>query len=217
VRYLGRRGIWANDCSSASHDYSSNFAGTYDGRRFTAPWCVYTKVRSEDCRSFLAAPSQIIAYHFIIEGSLFVSVEGAPALQAHEGKIVLLPRNDAHTLASGPGLEPKNARDLIQPAADGGLARVPYGGGGAPVHLACGFLASDQLYNPLIDALPKILKIDVCLGTLRNWVEASVRLAANELIERSPPQAWCRDFANCSLSRRCVTIRPRSKIRNVDG
>jgi AraC-like DNA-binding protein len=157
--------------------------GIFLDARFTAPWCVYTKVRSEDCRSFLAAPSQIIAYHFIIEGSLFVSVEGAPALQAHGGEIVLLPRNDAHTLASGPGLEPKNARDLIQPAADGGLARVSYGGGGAPVHLACGFLASDQLYNPLIDALPKILKIDVRQGTSRNWVEASVRLAANELIE----------------------------------
>jgi hypothetical protein len=143
--------------------------GIFLDARFTAPWCVYTKVRSEDCSPFLVAPSQIIAYHFIIEGGLFVSVEGAPALQAHGGEIVLLPRNDAHTLASGPGLEPKNARDLIQPAADGGLARVSYGGGGAPVHLACGFLASDQLYNPLIDGKRKPIPARIWRSRESRW------------------------------------------------
>ena len=157
--------------------------GIFLDTRFTAPWCVYTRVRGEDCKPFLAAPTQIIAYHFIIDGTLLVSVEGAPAIEAHRGEIVLLPRNDAHTLASGPGLEPKSARDLIQPAVGGGLARISHGGGGDAVHLVCGFLASDQPYNPLIAGLPRILKVDVLEGAARDWVEASVRFAANELIE----------------------------------
>jgi AraC-like DNA-binding protein len=155
------------------------FLDTY----FTAPWSVYTRVSGEDCKPFLAAPTQIIAYHFIIEGTLLVSVEGAPAIHAHGGEIVLLPRNDAHTLSSGPGLEPKSARDLIQPAVGGGLARISHGGGGDAVHLVCGFLATDHLYNPLIAGLPRMLKVDVRQGTSRDWVEASVRFAANELIE----------------------------------
>jgi AraC-like DNA-binding protein len=96
-----------------------------------------------------------------------------------------LPRNDAHTLASGPGLEPRNARDLIQPALDSGLAEIRHGGGGEVVHLVCGFLAHDQLYNPLIAALPKILKIDIREGTSRAWIEASLRFAANELTTSS--------------------------------
>ena len=157
--------------------------GIFLDTRMTAPWCVYTRVRGEDCKPFLAAPTQIIAYHFIIDGTLLVSVEGAPAIEAHGGEIVLLPRNDAHTLASGPGLEPKSARDLIQPAVGGGLARISHGGGGDAVHLVCGFLASDQPYNPLIAGLPRILKVDVREGAARDWVEASVRFAANELIE----------------------------------
>ena len=71
--------------------------GIFLDARFTAPWCVYTKVRSEDCRPFLAAPSQIIAYHFIIEGSLFVSVEGAPALSGTRGRDrALAPQRCAH-------------------------------------------------------------------------------------------------------------------------
>lgn len=148
--------------------------------QFTAPWCVFTKVSAEDCRPYLAAPTQIIAYHFILEGRLLISV-GDNAIEAHGGEIVLLPRNDAHTLASGSGLEPKNARDLIQPAVDGGLAQVRDGGGGESVHLVCGFLAHDQPHNPLIAALPSILKIDMGVGKARDWIEASMRFAASEL------------------------------------
>jgi len=148
--------------------------------QFTAPWCVYTKVCGEDCKPFLAAPTQIIAYHIVLEGKLFISVED-DTIEAHGGEIVLLPRNDAHTLASGPGIEPRNARDLIQPASDGSLAQVRHGGGGEFVHLVCGFLAHDQLYNPLIAALPNILKIDIRRGTSRDWIEASMRFVASEL------------------------------------
>ena len=157
--------------------------GIFLDSHFTAPWCVYTRVRGEDCEPFLPAPTQIIAYHVIIAGTLLVSVEGTPPIQAHAGEIILLPRNDAHTLASGPGLAPRSARDLIQPAVGGRLAQIFHGGGGDAVHLVCGFLASDQLCNPLIAGLPRILKVDVRQGVSRDWVEASVRFAANELIE----------------------------------
>jgi len=157
--------------------------GIFLDTHLTAPWCVHTKVSGEDCKPFLAAPTQIIAYHVIVDGTLFVSVEGTAAVQAHGGEIVLLPRNDAHTLASAPGLEPESARDLIQPAVTSGLARISHGGGGAAVHLVCGFLAHDQLCSPLISGLPRMLKVDVRQSTSRGWVEASVRFAANELIE----------------------------------
>ena len=97
------------------------------------------------------------------------------------GEIVLLPRNDVHTLASASGLEPTSARHLIQPSADGGLAKVSHGGGGEPAHIVCGFLGSEESYNPLIATLPRVLKLDVCEGVSRDWVEASMRYAASEL------------------------------------
>jgi len=97
------------------------------------------------------------------------------------GEIVLLPRNDVHTLASASGLAPTSARHLIQPSADGGLARISHGGGGETVHLVCGFLGSEESYNPLIATLPRVLKLDVREGVSRDWVEASVRYAASEL------------------------------------
>ena len=155
--------------------------GVFLDARFTAPWCVHTNIVAEDCGAFPVKPPLLIAYHFVIAGKVLVSVAGEPTLDVRAGEIVLLPRNDVHTLASGTGLVPVSARHLIQPSADGGLAKISHGGGGEPAQIVCGFLGSEDSYNPLIATLPRILKLDVREGASREWVEASVRYAAGEL------------------------------------
>jgi AraC-like DNA-binding protein len=157
--------------------------GVFLEARFTAPWCVSSQIAAEDCRPFLAVPAQIIAYHFIIEGRLLVQLDADPPFEISAGEIVLLPRNNGHTLASASGLNPINAHDLIKPAADGGLVQISHGGGGEATHLVCGFLGGEEVYNPLLATLPRVLTLDVRQGTSRNWVEASVRFAARELAE----------------------------------
>jgi len=155
--------------------------GVFLDSRFTAPWCVNARITAEDWMPYLAAPAQVIAYHFIIEGRLLVSVEGAAPIEVRAGEIVLLPRNDIHMLASAPGLEPINARDLVQPSTGGGLPGIFHGGGGETTHIVCGFLCTEQAYNPLIATLPSVLKLDVRQATSRDWIEASVRFAASEM------------------------------------
>ena len=76
-----------------------------------------------------------------------------------------------------------DSHDLIQPVTDGALVRIRHGGGGVPTHIVCGFLASNESYNPLIETLPRILKLDVRDGASRDWIEASVRFAAGELAQ----------------------------------
>lgn len=157
--------------------------GVFLDARLTAPWCVASEITAEDCRPHLAAPAQIIGYHFVVSGGMLVSVGGGPAIPVRAGEIVLLPRNDGHTLASAPGLKPVDGHRLVQPSADGGLARIVHGGGGEPTHLVCGFLGSDEAHNPLIASLPRVLKLDVRQGTAGDWIEASMRFAAAELVE----------------------------------
>jgi len=157
--------------------------GVFLDVRFTAPWCVLSQIEAEDIKPFLATPTHVISYHCVIDGRLLITVEGEPTIEVRAGEVVLLPRNDAHTLASAPGLAPLIGRDLVQPSADGGLARISHGGGGEATHMVCGFLGSEEAYNPLIATLPRVLKLDVRQGTSRDWVEASVRFAANELTE----------------------------------
>ena len=121
----------------------------------------------------------------MIAGRLLLWLEAEDPIEAEAGEIVLLPCNDAHTLASAPGLVPVNAHSLIEPAVGGGLARISFGGGGEPTHIVCGFLGSEDRHNPLISSLPRLLKLDVNDVISRDWVEASVTFAARELADES--------------------------------
>jgi len=157
--------------------------GVFLSAHFTAPWCIDVRITPDDCARFLTKPAQVIAYHVVIEGRLLVGLEGEPMIEVRAGEIVLFPQNDPHTLANEPGIKPVRAGDLIQPSKDGNLQRISHGGGGAATRIFCGFLASEEMYNPLMLTLPKALKIDVRRGGSREWIEASVRFAAGELAE----------------------------------
>lgn len=150
---------------------------------FTAPWCISVAITPDYCAPYLKKPAQMIGYHVVIEGNLLVALEGGPMVEVRAGEIVLFPQNDAHTLANERGIKPVSAHELVQPSPDGGLSRIRHGGGGTATRIVCGFLASEEDYNPLFSTLPKALKIDIRSGASREWIEASVRFAAEELAE----------------------------------
>jgi AraC-like DNA-binding protein len=154
--------------------------GVFLSAHFTAPWCISVAMTPEDCAPFLKKPAQVIGYHVVTEGRLIVAIEGEQTIEVSAGEIVLFPQNEPHTLANDVGLKSIRARDLIQKSPDGGLLRIEHGGGGAPTRLVCGFLASEEKYNP-ISTLPKLIKLDIRYGTSRELIEASVRFAAGEL------------------------------------
>lgn len=157
--------------------------GVFVDTRFSAPWCVRTRLTPVDWGRFLARPTQVIAYHVIIEGELLLSIGGEPPVRLRAGEIALLPRNDEHVMASAAGLEPVGADALIRPAPEGGLARIVHGGGGAGVHMVCGFLGSEDPHAALLASLPRVLTLDIRAAASRDWIEASVRFAVNELAE----------------------------------
>jgi AraC-like DNA-binding protein len=151
--------------------------------QMTAPWCVTSQITVDVYGHLLRPAAQVVGYHVVLAGELIAAVGGHAPIPVRAGEIVLLPRNEAHMLASEPGLKPVSAAELVEASADGGLARIRYGGGGAATKIVCGFLGTVDGYNPLIAALPRILKVDIRDATAREWVEASVRFAAAELAE----------------------------------
>ena len=157
--------------------------GVFLSAHFTAPWCISVKITPTDCAPFLKNAMQMITYHFVSKGRMVVGVEGQPNFEVEAGEIVLFPQNAPHTLAYEPGLQPVSAGLLMQRYEDGGPYRIRHGGGGAATEIFCGFLASEDAYNPLMSTLPKALKTNVREGATREWIEASVRFAAAELAE----------------------------------
>lgn len=156
--------------------------GVFLDAKLTAPWSIASQVTRELCEPFLAKPEQMIAYHVVLEGRMLVAVDGDPPLELRAGEIVLLPRNDVHTMSSDLGLPPVNAAELIQQAEDGGLLKVRHGGGREPTSIICGYLGTQDVYNPILSALPRILRLDISKAASRHWIETSVRYAAAELM-----------------------------------
>lgn len=157
--------------------------GVFLDAEFTAPWCIMAQVDDEDCGAFTLKVGNIVAYHYVLEGELFVVMPEMAPLHVSAGQIVLLPRNDLHVLGSAPGLEPVVPGPLLQRSPDGGLATVRLGGGGALTRVVCGFLACEVPDNPLVNGLPAALTMGFAEAATAAWVESSFRFAAAELAQ----------------------------------
>jgi AraC-like DNA-binding protein len=155
--------------------------GVFLEARLTAPWSITAQVSPEDCGPFMEVPSQIIAYHVVTQGSMMVELDGGDFLDAAAGQIVLLPRNDVHTIMSEAGLRPELGEDLVLPQIGDGLLRIDHGGGGMETLILCGFLASSGASPPILGSLPRVLTVSLDDIESIEWIQSSVRIAAREL------------------------------------
>ncbi|MEW8562524.1 MAG: AraC family transcriptional regulator [Candidatus Thiodiazotropha sp.] len=148
--------------------------------RFGAPWCIQSQITPDDCAPFGPMPSQIIAYHYVASGRLFLELDDEEAIAVGPGEVVLMPRNDRHTLASAPGLKPAVIDHLIQPTDGVKPAVLQIGGSGEQTHIICGFMGCEIPDTPLLAALPRVLQIKTIDGTDGAWLGGSFQRAAEE-------------------------------------
>ncbi|MEM7706171.1 MAG: AraC family transcriptional regulator [Pseudomonadota bacterium] len=204
---------------------------------FTAPWAISAHVTKEDCQPWVMEPCQVIAYHIVTEGELLVSMDAGDGYREHcratRGDIIFLPSNALHVLASETGVPPVSGDDLLIPAEPDGLLQIRYGGGGTPTRMLCGFMATGSQPFPLLDCLPELLVIHIDSLPMRDWIQASMAMAARELgrgravgadfvsslcrllliealrahVERHPqPQGWLAGLADPRIARALSVI-----------
>ncbi len=151
--------------------------GVFLDAQFTEPWAVLSHMTPTDRRLFDLQPAQIIAFHFVLSGKLIAEVDGEPAIEAEQGDIVLVPRNEPHRLLSSHNVEAVDAHKLMSGSGPQDMIQIRHGGGGNKTHMVCGFLASNDSFNPLIEILPRMLRVDMKAATSREWMDASMRYA----------------------------------------
>lgn len=173
-----------------SHDPLSEVLGmirlsgaVFLDNRFSAPWSVLSSVSAEDCAPYHMNPRQLVAYHLVVEGRAFVVAPGAEAVQVEAGDAIILPRNDHHILASDVNLPPEHVEDYVVPGENGAVARLEWGHGGEMTRIYCGFLATTEESNPVIEALPPLLKISIRECEAFDWIESSMRFAIQEIVQ----------------------------------
>ena len=156
--------------------------GVFLHAEFSDPWCLAVKIAPESCTPYLGPSSRLVAYHYVLEGRMRVRMDDGAELDVEAGQSVLFPRNDPHLLGTDLDRPPVMGAEVVQPPADGELARILIGGGGAQTKIICGFLgAEDVRGNPVIGALPAALRLDVQRDVAAEWVRHTFRYAAEEI------------------------------------
>ena len=154
--------------------------GVFLDAEFSAPWCVFSGVTADEVAPFVSAPTHIISYHFICTGRMVLELDGHEPVPVESGEVVLLPHNEAHRLASGPGLKPVSAEQYME-HGEGPLARIVYGGGGETTRMLCGFLASEVPNDPVLRVLPRVMKVRIADAPSSAWIESTMRFGAQEI------------------------------------
>ena len=163
--------------------------GVYLHAEFTAPWCLSGRLSPDRCAPFLGPAAHLIQYHYVVDGELRLRVIGGEEEEVHLGRgdLVLLPRNEMHLMGSDLGLAPVLGSEVIQPGKDGGLFTIRLGGGGAETRMVCGYLGSDSTaLNPLIRALPSVIRLKAEENSDAAWVRSTFQFAAEEVAGGRP-------------------------------
>jgi len=156
--------------------------GVFLHAEFSEPWCLGVKVQPESCASFLGQASDIIPYHYVLDGQLRILVNDETVQEIETGGLALFPRNDYHLLGGNLELPPIPSVDVVHPPARGGLATIMLGGGGVRTRIVCGFLAGENLQsNPVVTALPTVLCLDYRDDPSGAWIRNTFSYAADEI------------------------------------
>lgn len=141
--------------------------------------------------ALMPGADHVIEYHLVVKGEAWIAVDGEAPVSLRAGDIVMLPHGDAHVLSSAPGLRPSAPHGgwHTGPAESPKLIPVTFRGGvveqgrlppaDAATVIVCGFIACDlKPFNPLIDALPRLLHLPA--QGVGAWVAPMLEHAVSE-------------------------------------
>jgi AraC-like DNA-binding protein len=165
----------------------------YLNAEFTAPWCIRGRFGLARAGDRLAGADHVVFFHFLVEGACKVRLaDGREVIDVTAGDVVLFPRDDRHLMGSdlqiapldtegGGGLEAGTGADLVH---------LRHGGGGAVTRFVCSYLAcSRSVVRPLLEALPRVLRIPVGDGPASALLRELLRAGVRESSEGRPGSA----------------------------
>ena len=153
--------------------------------RFTAPWCIASPPEATLVQSLGLGAERVLLYHYMVEGSCLIALEGMAPLSLNAGDVVVFPHGDAHTMASSMGAQPQ------QMDAQAILRERPkvlhFGGGGDATRFICGYMVCDsRLVQPVLAALPRVVTVGLRGMDRARWLEAALQHAVDEASSPGP-------------------------------
>ena len=165
-----------------------------------APWVVENPHVREIIPAIMPSAEHMIEFHALVNGSCWAGVLGESPIRMEAGDVVLFPQGDAHTMSSAPGIRAPNESTaffytqrppqlpyaLSIKAADLTMTHVDDDPEDS-AKVVCGFLGLDaRPFNPLLAALPKILRISGSTLAADSWVTTLLRAVVTESDVKRP-------------------------------
>jgi AraC-like DNA-binding protein len=166
------------------------------------PWVAEAPHVREIIPAIMPGTEHMIEFHGVVEGSCWGAIAGEPGLYLEAGDVIMFPHGHPHVMSSDEGLRaPVQSNDLFFSPRP---PQLPYtltvkGADVSYEHfngrttqkgsatLACGFLGLDaRPFNPLLAALPRVLKIPGSTFGTDSWVARFLGSVVKEARARRP-------------------------------
>lgn len=154
---------------------------------YQTPWAIEMPDGETLAKALGVHPkTQIVPFHFVRRGSFSLQIPGAETLVVHAGETVICVGGESHIMINGDRVDPVPFLSILeQPDA---LKQISMPGS---TDLICGiFMLRNTMYNPLFDALPSVLHIDVSGRTGEKTVKSLAGLLADEVITQRAGQSY---------------------------
>lgn len=166
----------------------------------SSPWVAEAPPAREIIPAIMPGVEHMIEFHGIVKGSCWAAIVGTSPIRLYEGDLILFPQGDSHVISSAPGMraprvdtglyfEPRPAQlpySLSMKGAEVSVARLD-GGGTDESTVVCGFLGLDaRPFNPLLAALPRVLRIPASALGPESWVATFMRAVVTESNQKRP-------------------------------
>lgn len=126
---------------------------------FSSRWAIASPDR-EDLARFLHVPSHcIVLFHILTAGRGWIRFEGSNPIPIEAGDVVVFPHGTAHQMGSDLETIPQSISAILPTLPGEKIPQIKIGGGSPIAHFICGYLHGEQLFNPLLESLPRLLVI----------------------------------------------------------
>jgi len=157
--------------------------------------------------SYLTAPARkiadvlmpeadhVIPFHLVTQGTCYARLVDGDPVTLRVGDLILFPMGDRHVLAGGgePALRLKPvdfSGESLEHLKRGDVVAFKKGRSGEATRIVCGYLACDKgLAEPLLQSLPRMLKVSMHDDGTAAWVQSSIRYSVAESASSRPGSA----------------------------
>jgi AraC-like DNA-binding protein len=144
----------------------------YFNAEFSAPWGFCTPPAPELAQLLARDAPHLVIYHFLVEGSGFIRLNGDLQVDLNAGDVVVVTHGDSHEMCSAVGVGDKLSDAMKAKLQSHDLTAMQAGGGGDVARFVCGFMVCDPLLcGPIFRSLPPIFKVNLRTDNAGQWLE----------------------------------------------